>query len=49
MFLWMVIPGCLWRLKKESKMCMDFIQRRMIMSEILRQKLSGEILYLLIN
>ena len=33
----------------ESKMCMDFIQRRTIMSEILRQKLSGEILYPLIN
>ena len=36
-------------LKKESKMCMDFIQRLAIMSEILQQKLSNGILYLRIN
>ena len=35
--------------EKESKMCMDFIQRLAIMSEILQQKLSNGILYLRIN
>ena len=39
----------LFQLKKESKMCMDFIQRLAIMSEILQQKLSNGILYLRIN
>ena len=44
-----VIHDCLWQLKKESKMCMGFIQRLAIMSEILQQKLSNGILYLRIN